>query len=201
MSCHREPLLTRQNLRLTTPGQRALPPRCWGAGGDRGDRCRASTLWEVWFYCEVNCMNIVTKEKEKSSRNRHDLICFKSNGRSLGSLVCWSLLVTPPCHHFQPVSVSSFYFSNKLAYFTIYWSFNCFALIYFNHPQMQLVLIYQNENKQTRKQPKTPSLPPQVWCPALGGAGEQEHRLKHADKTAAESLSLIMCRLVSRLSY
>lgn len=36
-----------------------------GAGGDRGDRCRASTLWD-WFYCEVNCMNIVTKEEKKS---------------------------------------------------------------------------------------------------------------------------------------
>lgn len=49
---------------------------------------------------------------------------------------------------------------------------------------MQLVLIYQNENKQTRKQLK----PPQVWCPAQGGAGEQERRLKHADKTAARVL-------------
>lgn len=165
MSCHRKPPLTHQNLSLTTPGQRALPPRCWGAGGDHGGRCRASTLWEVWFYCEVNCMNIVTKENKKSSRNRHDFILFKSSGKSLGSLVCWSLLVTPPwhgsslmrqvmgchvtaCHHFKPVSGSSFYFSNKLAYFTVYWLFKWFALICFNHPQMQLVPIYQNENKQ-----------------------------------------------------
>lgn len=64
MSCHRKPPLTHQNLSLTNPSQRAFPPRCWGAGGDHGDRCRASTLWEVWFYCEVNCMNTVTKEKK-----------------------------------------------------------------------------------------------------------------------------------------
>lgn len=56
---------------------------------------------------------------------------------------CWGCHVTA-CPHFKPVSGFSFYFSNKLAYFTVYWSFKCFALICFNHPQMQLVLIHQN---------------------------------------------------------
>lgn len=60
------------------------------------DRCRASTLRDVWFYCEVNCMNIVTEEKKKSSRNRHDFILSKSSGEILGGLAGWSLLSHHP---------------------------------------------------------------------------------------------------------
>lgn len=46
------------------------------------DRCRASTLRDVWFYCEVNCMNIVTKEKKSLPEIDTTLSSPKAAGRS-----------------------------------------------------------------------------------------------------------------------
>jgi len=59
-----------------------------GAGGDRGDRRRASTLGDVWFYCEVNCMNTVTKEEKKSLLETDTTVSSsKATGRAWEA--CW----------------------------------------------------------------------------------------------------------------
>lgn len=85
-------------------------------------------------------MNIVTNAKKKKKillEIATALSCSKATGRDwealcaglswphhpdMGSSLMWQLLGVPvtTCHHFKPESGSSSYFSNKLAYFTIY---------------------------------------------------------------------------------